>query len=624
MGILSVQCEGRQPKSGIRCTHRFWRLLTRPAVCPLCGTSAGVSHCVDCGAPLAEGARFCGKCSRPKPTEVTEELWALPDGAFAVQHRIEVSPTSTTVYVVVPGVRVLALVDGYTPTDGSSGDYVRLPSAADGHRRPINASELGKVLTKRLNRSPVGMSVVIVSDGPIMPAMEITGVRGKDHIPMDVSVRISVELTELKRFVQFMGPRRVVTSEEIDVAVAELAGPALTAVLGQWTVPELAVPEARRTLATQLAADVAVDLARMGMRLTGVLRLQTSSEVIERSRAGRADVREHELETQMIAEAIKAQQDRAEVLLSGRQHETEFGERSEEDNERRRKLTRTIRDRVTADRINEYQDADRFERLVRDAEHQLGLQGMVREDEMRAMRDKCANGARVDQLLSDIELRKVVRETEVTEVIHGVTKNKILDDDRIARAKAEADLRREIEEKNRASTRLQDDADQRAKHDALVRKVELDKSLSANDHELDEFKKDKSQQRAEAAAAAAHERELALTDAAHRRSIEELEVKKQLTVPVLIALQTQDPEVYKALIDAERPRDDRVKLLEERIEQLLRDKESSQQAELARVMSLAKEAMQRMAETAAATASTRSTINVNSPTRPAGGPRANG
>ena len=68
----------------------------------------------------------------------------------------------------------------------------------------------------------------------------------------------------------------------------------------------------------------------------------------------------------------------------------------------------------------------------------------------------------------------------------------------------------------------------------------------------------------------------------------------------------------------------RRELLEDRIEQLLRDKESSQQAELARVMSLAKEAMQRMAETAAATASTRSTINVNSPTRPAGGPRANG
>ena len=600
MGILSVQCDGRNPKSGERCDHRFWRLLPRPEKCPSCGNATAAQHCVACGAPLAAGAKFCGQCARSKPTEITEELWALPDGVAAILHQVKVSPNSTEVYRVGPGVRILAFVEGGAITSGSGRDHFTVAPGSDGTISAIHAAALGKVICARLGRDPAGIDVVVLSSGPVKAGLEVADVRGRDDLPMSISLMVTADLIGLGAFVRFMAGRAVVTIEELEVAIADLAGPALRSRLGRWTAAELELPESRKLLAQQLAEDLAEDLAPIGLRMTGLNRLVLASGSLEEVRARRAAVREFDLETEAISSNIDAKGRREDLILGAIEADTARQERAESDDARRQRLAQAVRARITDDRVHEYRDADRFAKLVREVEHDLRLQGLIKEQELGALARKLANGERLEQLLSDIELRTQVRGNEIGEARHREDLTDVGHGADIQRKGKSADFGRDEAEKDADTARRIGDKDHSSKHAQLQDKLKLDHQDQEFTHKLEHDGKDKDVRR-----------QIEAEDAAARRRHEELKIFAGMSPEQCIALKTTDPDVLKAILDSKRPSDDRVKVLEEEIRKLGESGRADQQKAYGEALSIAREAMQRMAEASASTG--RQNINVNVP-----------
>lgn len=93
-------------------------------------------------------------------------------------------------------------------------------------------------------------------------------------------------------------------------------------------------------------------------------------------------------------------------------------ERAEKLAERVRELERLIRERVSADEVHAFKTSENFERIVRDAEQQVGLDGLLKDGEIERLRADLENRLRHDQTMADISLRRVMRAHESEEAAH--------------------------------------------------------------------------------------------------------------------------------------------------------------------------------------------------------------
>lgn len=103
-------------------------------------------------------------------------------------------------------------------------------------------------------------------------------------------------------------------------------------------------------------------------------------------------------------------------------------ERAEVAAERLRKLQRLIRERLAEDEAHAFKTQANFERIVRDAEHQVGLDGYLKAGEIERLRSEIENRLRHDQTLADIDLRRVMRAHEADEAAHGARIDKARSD----------------------------------------------------------------------------------------------------------------------------------------------------------------------------------------------------
>jgi hypothetical protein len=311
-----------------------------------------------------------------------------------------------------------------------------------------------------------------------------------------------------------------------------------------------------------------------------------SSSSMEEIRAKHAAVREFQLETQVVSSTIDASGKRDDVLLGGKEAATARSERNEADDARRQRLSQAIRARITDDRIHEYTDADRFAALVREEEHKLQLTGLIRDGELDSLRRKLANGARMDQLLQDIELREFVREHERTEALHGEGLKDIAHGAGLARRSAEqaADLAHDRNAK----------ANQREHLKGLQ---EIDHAGSAHEAEREERAK----------------------ESANRRQIALETARASMTHAQILAMTNSDPDVLIKLLDSEVAVGERSRTLEAEIARLRDQGREIDRQAFEKAIDIAREAMQRMAEAAAASKQTNNYYG-----RPGNGRRSDG
>jgi len=92
--------------------------------------------------------------------------------------------------------------------------------------------------------------------------------------------------------------------------------------------------------------------------------------------------------------------------------------RDQDLDERERELARLLRSRLSADTINEAQESQRLQRFLRESEHGLRTEGILKEEEIRALQAGLADKSRITQLLADIELRRGVRAAESEDTLH--------------------------------------------------------------------------------------------------------------------------------------------------------------------------------------------------------------
>jgi hypothetical protein len=247
-------------------------------------------------------------------------------------------------------------------------------------------------------------------------------------------------------------------------------------------------------------------LEAAGLRLRSVRVVSCSARLLEDIQNGRGELRKHELEMRNLEErmrlarlqergelehqreqarghldhardsldiererarlvvdherkSLENQSDRFDVLLKGRAIEVVAEEADEELAERRRRLIRVLRARLTDDQIHEHFDASRLHSVIRETEQKLRLDETIKADEIRALESSLGSKAGLKQLLADLEKRAVERRGERDKAKDEVELAAILADARRLQELRNAELRDKIEREENA----RDNADLREK-----------------------------------------------------------------------------------------------------------------------------------------------------------------
>jgi len=108
--------------------------------------------------------------------------------------------------------------------------------------------------------------------------------------------------------------------------------------------------------------------------------------------------------------------------------------------EERARLNARIRGTLTQDRMNEFKSGKDLEHFIRQAEHELGLKGVVREDEMRALAGRLEFGRHKDAVLRRLDITGI----EDADARSKAMENLIAEEERRNRSHAEA-LKRDLD-----------------------------------------------------------------------------------------------------------------------------------------------------------------------------------
>jgi hypothetical protein len=181
----------------------------------------------------------------------------------------------------------------------------------------------------------------------------------------------------------------------------------------------------REQAAKQTAADLDRGSRRAalagGAHETSLREDETRAEITQRRTVEQAAAETEAGFAQRALEiVIRSRLERNQTVVVAR-------EDAEEINERLRRLQALVRERLQADRLSALQSERGFQDVVRKAEHEACLEGLLRDDEIESLRRKLDSGATLDQAAIDLKLRALTRGTEIDEVNHTIAIKRLQD-----------------------------------------------------------------------------------------------------------------------------------------------------------------------------------------------------
>jgi hypothetical protein len=336
MGLFNDTC----PSCGAAVRHGA-------SFCPKCGKPAPrvTVACPGCGNEVRATSKFCTRCGAPiaaaadKPAAVDElNRWRRPADEFA--RRIEAADLRNLFQrglVVEPGTRVLVFQGGKMAVDAGEGTYDL--------NRP-----LGQVNTA------VPATAILVDAGQTRLSLAYRGLSSKEDVRVDVVVELVVRLADpAALFTNLMHGRDRLSLVDLALLVAPAGANVVQARVRQSAVADLDGNLAMKAaLDSDLRSNLSPALASNGLELVALRFVEFSSPEYEPVRRKRA--------------------------------ETFLAEQRTDDTQRRAALNRRIRETLTADRMNQFTTAKDFEEFVRQTEHELGMQEIVRREEMESLK----------------------------------------------------------------------------------------------------------------------------------------------------------------------------------------------------------------------------------------------
>jgi hypothetical protein len=625
---LTKSCQANA-KDGSPC-RGWWAVWNQPDRCPECGSATSLS-------------------SRRGATEWDQFCWQVPSGAIGARVPFSLGASDDRQYKLMPGIRGVAeFVRGSvqlrpeSPLDRRSLDELA--------GKVGSGRELSRWFGKGQADSDVRGFAYLVLDGRFGLRVQVVQAFTSDLMEAEAIVELDVAVaSDLQRFVsRFLarlgqaGSGAVqsrwpsdsdVAAElplgELERAVSESCRSALaTAIKRQPGRRLLDVPGSMLDSATEQQLRGLLD--DLGLQLFGQRSALVRIPVLEREReqaarrkgaevergsrlealAGRAEeanLREAEVRAEVSQRRVVEQAaEETEALFAQRaleltirtrleRNQTVVGAReaAEEVNERLRRLQSVVRERLQADQLSVLKSERAFQDVVRKAEHEASLEGLMRADEIEALRRKLEAGATLDQAAIDLKLRALTRGAEVDEATHAIALQRLQDE-----------YHEQAEERRIKIDRMRSSA-------ASDAEIEQERRRMALAHEHMNFLAEVSERKKEARSRRQQERDRLAMEFEQRKL--ELLANQRPEVAAILR-DGVNPEVVRAVFAAQsgREADERVRALEKELQDRTKAVMDSKGGEVERVSALVSQMVEALGAVARQQATQpRASINVD-------------
>jgi hypothetical protein len=364
MGLFTDRCRNPECRSRVSKLAEF---------CSQCGTPAprATASCGECGASVGARSRYCWHCSAELTTSakpvLRDNTWSRRAEEFAVLvEDADVKGWLTKPLTIAHGTRALLFQRGQFRGEIGEGTH-----------------DMNGLLT-RLNHFLVDQAatVMLVDAGDVTLDLANDGLWTADGLSVSCASRVVLRIEDPdKMLVNLMkGKRRLLfgtvadeLSDEVDMH--------LSRIVGRYELEELfRRAELRDEVEAELRAQLTDTLDRLGMSLVQVRFIDFASETYASWRAQQGEM------TQLARDADREDQ--------------------------RTRLNQRLRETLTADRMHAFQDEREFESFVRQAEHELGMRGLIRDDEMTGLKARLAHDRQKDGILRAIELATIQDDAE--------------------------------------------------------------------------------------------------------------------------------------------------------------------------------------------------------------------
>jgi hypothetical protein len=225
---------------------------------------------------------------------------------------------------------------------------------------------------KQLNHFMIDLaaSVVLVDAGDVTIDLENGGLWTSDHFEVGAVERLVLRVKGPDAmFVNLFKGRNRIGVDELEQQLSGEVQMLLSGIVSSYTADVLfADITVRNRIESQLREAIAVTLERLGLELVQLRFISFVGEAYENLRQNRGKVR--------VAEE-------------------------------RTKLAQRLREALTQDKMDEFKSEKDFEDFVRQTEHELGLKGVIRHDEMERLKQRFQFERDREALLRRVEIEGI-------------------------------------------------------------------------------------------------------------------------------------------------------------------------------------------------------------------------
>lgn len=336
MGLFSNTC--------VKCSAKVKK---DAAFCPACGSPApgGTSHCSKCNAQVGSIDKFCGRCGADlqvyAPVQLVDNRWVRDEDEFAV--RVEAHDLEGWLrkgLIVEPGTQAVLIQRGRSAGTLPPGRY-----ELDGFLSHVNNFNLKSLA-----------AVILMSATDTLIPLEFSNLRTREGLPVHVRCRIVLALANPENFAfRLMAGKERVTVAELQETLVDEAHNVLQALINQTGMDELyGNLDFKTQVEERLQEELRRTLERSGLDLVRLHFIDYAGEVYERLRQMRGD-----------------------IYMANREAE-ELAAHAE--------IAKRMRQTLTQERMAKFKDAAELEEFMHQTEHELGLKGVIRENEMEDLK----------------------------------------------------------------------------------------------------------------------------------------------------------------------------------------------------------------------------------------------
>lgn len=308
--------------SSEKCPNCGAAIKKKAKFCASCGEQVAQAtfKCGKCGAEIPGGAKFCPSCGEDAPgaspkADAPEEAgtsahrrWVRQGGDFAARIDITDLPGVFRRGVdIEAGTRALLLQNGRFLEELPEGQY----------KLDQDKGLIRRLLEKFVPTDPV--TVIVMDAGDVVLPFAVSGLLTQENLAVDLQTTAVVRLSSPENFfVNCMKSQTAVRTDDLRLQLSEEAKLVVQSTVKSEAAEQLyGNLELRRKMEADLTENMRRSLARYGLELLQVRKMEFSSEELEDLAKGRGEIaiyrKQAEIELDRERTGISIEQQQAEI-----------------------------------------------------------------------------------------------------------------------------------------------------------------------------------------------------------------------------------------------------------------------------------------------------------------------